>query len=72
MHQSLVTPTPGIYFLQVNWFQMTGVLNFGFAAAFVDNNMKCLNWHGILRQLLNEMREQMTNYKQNIYLYFDL
>ncbi len=52
LHQSLVTPTPGIYFLQVYWFQMTGVLktlNFGFTAACVDNNRKCLNWYGILQ-----------------------
>ena len=38
-----------LYFLQVYWFQMTGVLNFGFAAVCVDNNRKCLNWHGILQ-----------------------
>ncbi len=36
--------------IQVYWFQMTGVLNFGFAAACVDNNRKCLNWYGILLQ----------------------
>ena len=33
--------------------EMTGVFYFGFAAACVDNNLKGLNWHGILQCSIN-------------------